>query len=170
MGIKLEYILIILISIIIYFAMTVKLENSTSLHKNDNKELEFTNTTFIEVDKKKMRAKAYGTYGVRQNGIFTLDDVEYSTNKIKQLLANKGVYKNNILYLDGNVSLKQKNGFRYTTQHANYNQKSEVLYITSPFIAHINKNIVHGDTLVYYTLKEEANATNIDAVIYPSKK
>jgi len=170
MGIRLEYILFLFIGFIVWITATVELTGKSTLHKNTNKELEFVKTTFLEVNDKKMLSKSYSTYGVRKNGVLTLDNVRYETNQIEKLLADKGVYKENILYLDGNVSLKEKKGFFYTTEHANYNQKTEVLYITSPFVAYINQNIIHGDSLVYYTLKEEVNATKIDAVLYTGKK
>jgi len=170
MGIKLEYILLIFIVAITFITTTVKLTNTSSNSKQSNKELEFIDTTFIEVDTQKMQSKLYTPKGVRQNGLLTLNKVNYYTPTIDSLLADKGRYKDNILYLDGHVSLKETTGNLYKTEHAIYDQKKEVLTITSAFVAYMDRNIFHGDTLVYNAITKEANATKIDAVVYPAKK
>ena len=170
MGIKLEYLLLILIVVIIFVTTTVKLTNTESNSTHSNKELEFVDTTFIEVDTQKMQAKLYTPKGVRQNGLLTLNKINYYTPTIDSLLADTGRYKDNILHLDGHVSLKETTGNLYKTEHAIYDQKKEVLTITSPFVAYMDRNIFHGDTLVYNAITKEANATKIDAVVYPAEK
>jgi len=170
MGLKLEILLIVMIIGIVTVTTMVKLTNSNSHKKMLNKELEFTNTTFIEVDRSKMQAKAFSIYGVRENGILTLEHLKYHTTNIEELLADKGTYKKNILHLDGNVSMHEKDGFDYSTQHAKYNQKTQMLYITSPFIANMDKNIIHGTSLQYNAVKKEAHGTGIDAVVYTVDK
>ena len=170
MGIKLEYVLIFAIAVTIAVTTTVKLTNKATGASLTKKELEFTDTTFIEVDTQKMQARSYSTYGVRESGVLRLEHLTYHTTNIDLLLANQGTYKQNVLFLDGNVSLQEKEGFFYTTEHANYNQKTEILHITSAFTAHMNQNIIKGKTLDYDAKKKEANATGIDAVIYTTKK
>ena len=150
--------------------ITVKLTSSMGKVHPVNKELEFINTTFIEVDTKKMQAKLYSPYGVRKDEVLSLDDVKYHTSNVEYLLANKASYSNNILHLDGNVTLLEITGNIYKTEHAIYNQKEEILTITSPFIAYINKNIFKGNTLIYKAITKDVNATMIDAVIYPTEK
>ena len=169
MGIKLEYILLILIVVITFVTTTIKLTNAESNSKHSNKELEFIDTTFVEVDTQKMQAKLYTPKGVRENGLLTLNKLNNYTPTIDSLLADTGRYKGNILHLDGHVSLKESTGNLYKTEHAIYDQKKEILTITSPFIAYMDINIFHGDTLVYNAITKEANATKIDAVVYPSE-
>lgn len=170
MGIRLEYSIIFLCIVTVVLTMNVKLERSTSNVSNSHKELAFKNTTFIEVDTQKMQSRLYTPYGVRENGILHLKKIHYSTPQIDSLLADEGRYKNNILYLDGNIILKETIGNIYKSQHAVYNQKSEILTVTSPFIAYMGQNIYKGDTLVYDAIHKEVNATQIDAVIYPDEK
>jgi len=170
MGLKLEILLIIGFVFIIGLTTTLKLSNSTSTKQNQSKELEFIDTTFIEVDKEKLQAHSFATYGVRDAGVLRLEHLVYKTDNIKLLLADKGRYLNNVLYLDGNVSLKEINGYLYRSEHAQYNQKTEILEISSPFTAYRNKNIFKGNWLVYDAHKKELNATRIDAIIYTSEK
>ena len=170
MGIRLEFVLIILIVMTIVLTTMVELTDPKTTNIQHYKELEFHNTTFIDVDNKQMQAKLYTTYGLRKEGVLSLDKLRYHTKNIKLLLADKGTYKEDILYLDGNVSLQEKEGFLYITDHANYHQDTHMLHITSDFVAMMNKNIIKGKTLSYNTLQKEGNATRIDAVIYTSEK
>jgi len=170
MGIKLEIILIIAILFIVFVATTMKLSDRTSKINKMSKELEFYNTTFIEVDQTKMRANLFSTYGVREGGVLSLQNLIYHSHNIEKLTADKGTYQENILFLDGHVKLKEKEGFIYSAEHANYHQKREVLTITSPFVAHMAKNIIYGKSLQYFARTKEMNATGIDATVYTVEK
>jgi len=170
MGIRLELVLILVLIMTVGVTTMVKLTNTTQDNLTSTKELEFSNTTFIEVDREKTQARSFSTYGVRDAGVLRLEHLTYHTNNIDLLLANRGMYKANTLYLDGNVSLEEKDGFLYTTEHAKYNQKTEMLDITSAFTAKMHENIIKGKTLHYNALKKEVNATKIDAIIYTTEK
>jgi hypothetical protein len=170
MGLRLEYLLIFIIIVTIGVTTMIKLTNTTQNANAISKELTFNDTTFIEVNTKEMLARSFSTQGIRETGILYLEHLNYHTNNIELLLANSGRYENETLYLDGNVSLFEKKGFKYETEHAIYNQRTEILEITSPFTVHMNNNIIKGDKLQYNAMKKEVNATHVDAVIYTSKK
>ncbi len=170
MGIRLEFILIIVLVITIGITTTVKLTNTKYKAHQSTKELEFIDTTFIEVDREKMQARSFSTHGVRDAGVLRLEHLTYHTGNIELLLADLGTYKKNILYLDGNVSLQEKEGSIYTTEHAKYNQKTEILNITSAFTAQVNKSVIKGNSLEYKAISKEVKATRVDAVVYTTKK
>lgn len=170
MGIRLEQVLIVAIVVTVVVTTMIKLNNSSADDKASNKEMEFTDTTFIEVDREKMQSKSFAKKGLRENTVLLLEHLRYSTENIELLVSDKGKYYDDILYLDGNVKLIEKKGYTYSAEHANYNQKTEVLIVTSPFIAYMDKNIIRGASLHYNALKKELNATKVDAVIYTTKK
>jgi len=170
MGIKIEHLLFIAIVLIIGGSLTMKL-NDTGHEKNRLiKELEFTNTTFTEVNTSTLQSRAYGTYGIKEEGVLTIENLRYETETIKSLVANKGVYMGNIIYLEGDIELHDNNGYTYQTQQAEYNQNTEILNLTAPFVAFRDKNIIKGDTLTYDTKHKVAFGTVIDAVIYTIDK
>ncbi len=170
MGLKLEIILIVSIIAIFSVAFTVKITNDRSVDKVSTKELEFTQTTFIEVDINKTQGKAFGTYGIRDRGILTLHNLTYHTDNIESLSAKRGIYKNNKIYLDDNIRVDQKEGFDYRAEHAIYDKKTEILEINSAFTAVMDRNIIHGSRLRYDTRKKEAFAKSVDAVVYTTEK
>jgi len=170
MGLKLEVVLIILTVAILSVALRVEIKNSKASKNIFTKELEFTHTTFTEVDTNKTLGVAYGTYGVRNAGVLTVDNLQYHTESIKDLRAKKGKYIGDKIYLDYNITVHQKEGSDYKAEHAIYDKKSEILNITSRFTAVINGNVMHGDSLRYDTRKREAFATNVNAVVYTKEK
>ena len=170
MGLKLEFLLVLVIALTSVVTMTTKLTQQNRETEVFTKELEFTNTTFTEVTTEKREGVAFGTHGVRDGGVLMIDNLRYHNESIKLLLADKGTYKGKQIYLDGNVSVHQKSGYDYYTEHAMYDQQSEILYVTSPFVAYMDQNIIHGQTLQYDMRTKEAYATVIDATIYTTKK
>jgi len=170
MGLKLELILIILTVVILSVALRVEIKNSKADRKVFTKELEFTHATFTEVDTNKTLGVAFGTYGIRDAGVLTVDNLKYYNDNIKELRAKKAKYIGNKIYLDNNITVNQKEGFNYKAEHAIYDKKSEIINITSPFVAVMNDNIVHGDSLVYDTKKREAFGTNVNAIVYTKEK
>jgi len=170
MGLKIEWVLSIAIVIIVVASLTLKLNDAASKVKPITKELEFTYTTFTEVDTKKLQGRAYGTYGVRDNDVLTINDLVYQTETIESLVADKATYMGENIYLEGDVVLDQTDGYTYETEQAEYNQKSEILNITAPFVATRDENIIRGDTLRYDTRKEEVYGTMIDAIVYTIEK
>lgn len=170
MGLKLEFVLIVAIVGILAGSLLLRLSRTETKTEVFNKEMEFTNTTLIEVNTHKVLSNSYGTYGVRNQGVLTLKNLEYSTDTIESLVAKRGRFKGDILYLDGSVVLSEKDGYTYKTEHANYNQKTDILNITASFVGIRDKNIIKGNTLRYDTRKKEAFGTKIDSVLYTTEK
>ena len=170
MGIKLELILTIAIIGIISGSLMLKLRNTPVPTKVFTKEVEFTNTTLIEVDTENMKSRAYTTYGVRDKDVLTLDNIVYLGDKIASLSANKARLKGDFLHLDGDVVLQEKGGYKYETQHAIYNKETEILNITSPFTGVRGQNMIKGESMEYDTRKKKATGTTVGTVFYTPDK
>ena len=166
---KLELLLVILIGVTSYVTMTTKLSEQSVGNVEQLKELEFTNTTFTEVTTQKREGIAFAIHGVRIGGVLHMDHVRYHNENIKLLLSDRGVYRGKRIYLDGNVTVHQKPGNDYYTEHANYDQTSQILYVTSPFVACMERNVLQGKSLEYRMQPKEAYATSVDAVFYTKK-
>jgi len=170
MGLKLETLIVVLIVAILSGTLMVKFKHQSSDGKLFTKELEFTNTILTEVDTVTMQGRAFGTYGIRDAGVLALHNIEYHTNNIESLSAKKATYKGDKLYLDGNITVNQKEGFDYSAEHAIYDTNTQILDITSAFTGVMGKNTIHGYTLRYDTQKKEAFGKRIDAVVYTTEK
>lgn len=170
MELKIETVLFVAIVSIIGGSLTVKLNKNATTNKPFTKELEFTKTTFTEVNTLKMQGRAYGTYGVLENGVLSFDNFVYYSETIRSLLSRKGRYVENTFYLDGNVTMEDTQGYTYKTEHAHYNQKSEILYITDPYVIRKALHVIQGDTLEYDTRNKVLYGKTINAEIYTADK
>lgn len=170
MGIKLEFVLIIAIIGIISGALMLKIRNTPAPIKVFTKEVEFTNTTLIEVDTDNMKSRAYVTYGARDKGVLTLENIVYLGDNIESISANKARYEGDILHLDGDVVMQEKGGYKYETQHAIYNKETEILNITSPFTGVRGQNFIQGKSLEYDMRKKKATGTTVGTVFYTPDK
>jgi len=170
MGLKLEFVLVLSIATILVVTLSVRITNERILKKLPTMELEFTDTTFTEVDTNKTIGVSYGTYGVRDKGVLTVKNFRYHNDSIKLLRSKTAIYKGDKVYLDHDVIFNQKEGSDYYTQHAVYDKRQRILDVTSPFKAIMGKNIMHGDTLRYWTTTKKAYATNVDAIVYTKEK
>ena len=170
MAIKLEHVLIAIIVILVTGVFMIKIHNAPPPVHAFTKELEFTNTTLIEVDTNDMQSRAYIEHGIRDRGILTLADIVYMSDNIESLSANNGIYYGNKLYLDGNVILQEKGGYRYKTEHAIYDQKTAILSITSPFTGEKGLNMIKGESLEYDTKQKKASGSTVGTVFYTPDK
>ena len=170
MAIKLEHILIATIVVLISGVFMIKIRNAPPAANPFTKELEFTDTTLIEVDTDDTQSRAYVTLGIRDRGILTIENLVYMSDDIESLSANNGIYYGNKLYLDGNVILHEKGGYKYETEHAIYDQKTEILNITAPFIGVKGLNMIQGESLEYNTRKKKASGTTVGTVFYTPDK
>lgn len=170
MALRIEHLLFATSMLIGLAAFTLVLKEDKKSKQNFTKELVFTNTTFTEVDTLTQKSTAYSTYGVRDNMVLYVDNIKYHTKDIHSLVAKKGKLEGDMLYLDGDVVLHGSNGYVYKTQAANYNEQTEVLNITAPYVATQNANVIEGDTLRYHLPSQETNGTSVDAVLYTIEK
>jgi len=169
MELRIESVIVFAIAIIVTGTMVLKIDSTTQKNDVSTKELEFTNTTFTEVDTQKLHGRAYGTYGIRDNGTLRLEDMVYFTDTIKHLVSDKGDYVDDVLNLEGNIILEEKQGYTFKTQKAVYNQNTELLRVHAPFQATMDKNFFQGTRLVYHTRTKDLYAENVRAVYHTAE-
>lgn len=170
MGIRLEIILPLIVSLIVAAIFLVKIDTYDYKKQKSTKELEFNETTLMEVDTNRTLGLAHCNHGIYENSVWTLSKVTYYTDSIEYLKADKAAYQEDTVYLDGNVTLYQRGGYHYETQHAVYHKKKEEIEITSPFTATLGENIIRGDWLLYKIKQKEGFARKINAVVYTNEK
>ncbi|MFT7879976.1 MAG: hypothetical protein ABXS91_06210 [Sulfurimonas sp.] len=170
MGIRLESIIAIIIGLILVSFFLIKIDQPSLQKSDESKELTFRDTRLIEVDTKKILGLAHSRYGEVEERTLRLNGIVYHTERVNLLRAQKGRYQGDYLYLEGNVTLNQKEGFDYRAQKATYNKKHEILTIDSLFEAYLNENIISGENLVYDMKKKKITGQNIKAVLYTLEK
>jgi hypothetical protein len=169
MGIRVEWIAIAMIMIMLGVSFLFEAEHRKAQNIVFNKEFEVHNSVTVEVDQKEIKSTLYSDYGMKENGVLTLFDMTYVGASVEKLRSKEGRFIDNKIYLDGNVTALQTNGYYYEGEHAIYNQLTEFLLVTSPFTAYVNNSVIKGINLKYDRKAQVARAQNVHAVFYPKK-
>ena len=170
MGLKLEFILIFLVVIVLAISSKIELHNKNIVNKISTKEMKFTDTIFTEVNTEKIIDVSYGTHGVRDNGILTVQNFKYHSDSVKLLSSDEAIYKGDKIYLNYNIDFNKELGSNCYSEHAEYNKSSKILDITSPFKAIEGKDIAYGDTMRYFSDRKEMFASRVNIMFYTKEK
>ena len=108
-----------------------------------------------------------GASGTKYDDRFIVKDIDY-TNKSPKYIANmhaqEGIYKNDIVILEGNVTYSRDNGFQFLTQKLVYNKKTSQAVSNVGYTAKIGKNVVSGSYIRYNNKLNKIYSKNIDAI------
>lgn len=167
--VKIERALLSISLIVIVGGLLIEIEKEQREDTPLTKELEFYNMKFVSVDTNSVKGEAYSTYGVLHDGILELENIVYQSEIIEYFIANRSKYVGSLIYLDGEVRIKERDGYLYETQHAIYNQLTNNLEINSPFKAYQGENVVSGNSLNYNLDKKSLFGKDIKSIIYQSK-
>jgi lipopolysaccharide assembly outer membrane protein LptD (OstA) len=169
MAIKIEWVLIFFITITLLVSFSLRVEDS--IHKTGiQKELNFKDTIFAEVDTSGLLSFANVKNGEQTNGILTMHDISFDKIDDTKVTANRAVYEKDEIVLSGNVKIKQKNGFVFNSQKAIYNTRSGKITSKDKYNATLNGNLLTGDNLSYDTKKLNATSSGIHAILHTQDK
>jgi len=165
MAIKVEWVLLALIISIMGLSYEFKTTKSKHHKSKSMKDLEFYDTIFSKVDTNGFISKIDTTYGVLESKVLKLKHINYKDKTISKLLANSAIKYDKIMYLEGNVSLFQVDGFEYYTQKAIYDKVKKTLVSPEKFNANKANDYIDGEHLIYHLDKKVAKASNVHAII-----
>ena len=140
------------------------------LKQSDDKEMpQFSLDTFTlyELDKKGLLAKMDGTDAFRYDNRYVVNNIDY-TDSSKDLLTNmkakNGVYKNDVVYLSGDVKLYRDDGLRFFSQKLTYNKIKDTARTDVKYVAYMGENYITGDKVLLNNKKNTVSSKHIYAV------
>jgi hypothetical protein len=169
MGVKFELFLVVLIVATSVYMMSIKLRDHNRKYADSGKEVEFYDTTFTEVNTSGFVSTSYGIHGERINGVLHIESFRYRNNEVRLLVADQAYDDGKKIRLEGNVRAKRYDGFRYKTELAGYDRKTDIMEAYAPFVAYKPPNTLYGETMRYDVKRKELYATNVRAVIKTKK-
>ena len=108
-----------------------------------------------------------GAQGYRYANRYTVDEVDH-TDKSKQYIANLkadfGVYKDDLLALDGDVSYVRDDGLIFQSQRATYDKKTTMFVSDTDFVSYRGDNVVRGTYVDHNDKTGKIHIKNVDAV------
>ena len=122
-----------------------------------------------ELNPQGLKTFMLGSEAFRYADRYTVENIDHTDKSkahISNMKANFGVYKNDKLDLDGNVTLVRDDGLSFETQKASY-YKNKALFVTNTnYTLSQGKNIVRGTYLDHNNLTGKIHSKNINAKYY----
>lgn len=105
-----------------------------------------------------------GSEATRYTDRYTIKDMDYTDNSktyLANMKADRGIFKDDIVNLTGDVVYFREDGLTFQTQEATYNTKTSIAKANLGFILTRDKNRATGTHLVYNNLLNTINAKKI---------
>jgi len=125
--------------------------------------LEFT---MYEFNTKGLVTFVSGTDGIKYPQKYIINDIDYTDNSrkyIANMKADDGVYKDDVVRLNGNVVYSREDGLTFETKAATYDKKTNIYNANGEYILYKSKNVVTGIKLKYDNIKDKITSKRVVA-------
>ena len=124
--------------------------------------------TFVmyELNTEGLQTLMTGEKALRYADRYVVDFIDFTDNSkeyISNMKANTGLYKNDIVTLNGDITYIREDGLAFDTQKMIYNMKTAVATTDVDFLAYREKNSMKGTSMVYDSLKDKIYIKNVIA-------
>ncbi len=157
------FIFISLISIFVFFK-PMKLQNGESV---DVASVEVYRFNTHELSTSGLNRIIQGSKALIYQDIYIIKDVNYTDSTkdmLSNLTSNNGIYKNNVIDLDGNVVYKRSDGLTLKSNKLSYNEKTSVLKTDENYVMYRGKNEIKGKSFSLNNELDRFNSKNVQIV------
>jgi LPS export ABC transporter protein LptC len=129
-------------------------------------QLELFDFVLHELDQQGLRNVLSGSEGKRFTDRYVIKDVNYTDNTkkyVENMRSDTGVYKGNVVTLEGNVRYHRKDGIYFNSEKATFDQNQSVARTHGKFVLTRVSDRVQGDDLYYNSDSGKIKAQNITA-------
>jgi hypothetical protein len=141
-----------------------------NLKKTEDKEISQFSLeyfTLYELSKDGLVSQMSGDDGIRYTNRYIVSNMDYTDNSkefISNMKAKNGIYKQNIVYLNGDVAYKRDDGLRFFSQKVIYNKTKDIVSSDVEYIAYMGENYIFGDSVVVNNKKSTIKSKKINAI------
>ena len=107
-----------------------------------------------------------GDKSIKYSNRYEVENMDYTDNSSKliaNMKANNGLYKNDIVDLEGDVVYTREDGLEFITEKIVYNKKTGVANTNKEFIMLRDDNKVVGTSLIYNNILRKSTVTDVVA-------
>jgi lipopolysaccharide assembly outer membrane protein LptD (OstA) len=165
MVLRVEYILVISLVILFGFIFMKQPNDIKPIESNSTKELYFKNLSLIGLSEKGVENRLISSSVIKYRDHFEFKDINATYKREHNLLANRAIYRDRLVSMEGNISLQRSDGFSFIADKLLFNIESKLLYAESDFQLDINGSSVSGKNLHYNLEREEVHADFIKAML-----
>jgi LPS export ABC transporter protein LptC len=134
--------------------------------------LEMTSFILHELDTFGVTTIMSGSSALRYEDRYLVKNIDYTDNSKKykaNMLADDGLYKNNIVNLSGNIVYSRTDGLLFKTQKADYDRINNIATSTTDYVAFMGKSTLRGSFLKYDNKNNTIESKNIN-IVYQLKE
>ncbi len=154
------WVLLLFIGVWLVLFRPVEIDSS---HIKNLPQLEFKGFVFTSLDSQGVQLAIKGKSAAKIDNMLMVENIEVERHK-NHLQAQRGIYKNDVVKLLGNVKLSAPTMY-LSTQKALYYLSTHLVSIETPFVLKTKEVVVHGKRLVYNEKSGTVRAYTIQAVI-----
>jgi len=165
MVLRIEYILIIILAILFFSIMGINPSSQSAIKSTGDREILFENFALFEVKENELGKRIFSSKTTKYATYLDLKDINLSDENGHNIIAGEAIYKDNMIFMDKNITLSADNGLIFSTKNLNYNLKEKVVKSTTPFTLDFNGSKIKGENLEYSMMSKDISADNIHAKI-----
>lgn len=138
----------------------------TIKHFKDVPLFELTDFTMYELTPKGLETIMLGSRGARYSDRYVVKDMDYTDNSkkyIANIVADLGIYKNEIVTVTGHVVYTREDGLTFKSKKVTYNKKTADVISDTNYIAYLDDNVVTGDFIKYNNITKKIYSKNVVA-------
>ncbi|MBC8237680.1 MAG: LPS export ABC transporter periplasmic protein LptC [Helicobacteraceae bacterium] len=118
----------------------------------------------MELNEKGLTTVINGDKGTRYNDRYLVNNIDYTDNTkeyLANMKANEGVYRENVIDLEGDIVYTREDGISFSTEKASYNKETNIVVSPTSYIAYIGENKVTGSYIEYNNALETTASKNV---------
>jgi len=133
---------------------------------NDKEIAQFSLGEFVlhELDTNGLATRMNGDKAVRYTNRYEVYNIDFTDNSkefLTNMKAKKGLYKTDVVYLNGDVKLVRDDGLRFFSQKAKYDKNKDIASTDTKFIAYMNENYISGSSAIFDNKNKTIKSKNI---------
>jgi lipopolysaccharide assembly outer membrane protein LptD (OstA) len=165
MVLRIEYILIISLLVLSFFIFEKEPKNIRFRESNCSKELLFEELYLLDINQSGVLNQLKATKIIKYKEYFEAENIDIIHQKIYHAIAKKAIYKDKIVSMEGNITLKKDNYLEFKSDDLIYKMRDKTIYVKNSFAMEINGSNIYGSNLTYNMNQDSISADNINATI-----
>lgn len=121
--------------------------------------------SMYELDSYGLLTLMTGNRSLKYADRYTVEGIDFTDNSkdfIANMKADHGLYKDDIVTLNGNVAYYREDGLAFESPTLVYNRKSSIATTKDPYIAYMGTNSMRGSSLEYNVNDNKIKSKNVE--------
>lgn len=123
--------------------------------------------TMHEINRDGLITLMNGNKATKYSNRYEVEQMDYTDNSkkyIANMRSNSGIYKDDVVFLLGDIKYIREDGLTFETQTAAYDKRTNIAVTDGDYVLYRGKNRVTGKELKYNNSLETIESKNVKAI------